>query len=163
MSVPFWNAILDKPSEHLVAISVLVGHWSKINNQWLSDTRVPQMIQFLKTYPDLFARMLKHLPYISPIFDILNKLVSADDLHPQLGIISWLHDSQFVPQVLDLLDPATSPIAAHTPAGDLLRGVQAQHLQVSNSNNNRFKQSLEIRKAQSIQMRQSGAVGRITR
>ena len=83
------------------------------------------MIQFLKTYPDLLPRMLVHLPYISPIYDILNKLVTTDDIHPQLGIISWLHESQFVPQVLDLLDPVKSAVAAHTPAGDLLRGIVA--------------------------------------
>lgn len=83
------------------------------------------MIQFLKNFPDLFSRMLKHLPYISPIADIFNKLVASDDLHPQLGIIAWLHEAELVPQVLALLDPSKAAIAAHTPAGDLLRGMVA--------------------------------------
>lgn len=124
--VPFWNAILDKPPSELEQQSVQVGHWSKVNIQWLSNNRVPNMIQFLKTsLPDLFPRLLVHLPYVSPISDILSKLVNSDDPHPQLRIIDWLHEERLVQLAIDMLDPATSPIEAHTPAGEFLRGIVA--------------------------------------
>lgn len=99
------------------------------------------MIQFLKTFPDLLPRMLKHLPYISPIADILNKLVVSDENHPQLGIISWLHEAQLVPLVVDLLDPVKSPVAAHTPAGDLLRGIVAASSAASASKQQQLQQA----------------------
>ena len=92
---------------------------------WLSNTRVPQMVQFLKSIPSLFPRLLVHLPYVSPIFDILAKLVYADDPHPQLNIIPWLQSENLVSQVVALLDPVKAPIEAHIPAGEFLRGIIA--------------------------------------
>lgn len=106
-------------------MSVQVGHWSKVNIQYLSNNRISQMIQFLHSVPRLLERMLLHLPYISPIFDILTKLINSDDQHPQLGIIAWLHSAGLVPQAVELLNPATSSLEAHTAAGDLLRGIVA--------------------------------------
>ena len=83
------------------------------------------MVQFLKSIPALFPRLLTHLPYVSPIFDILTKLINTDDSHPQLQIISWLYSEDLISQVLALLDPINAPIEAHVPAGEFLRGIIA--------------------------------------
>lgn len=123
--VPFWNSILDKKSQDLAEISVHAGHWAKVNMQWLSGPRVPQYVQFLQNVPDLFPRMLVHLPYISPIFDVLVKIANIDDTHPQLAIVEWLKRTQLVSRVLDLLDPVTAPLEAHAPASDFLRSLVA--------------------------------------
>lgn len=101
------------------------GHWSKVNIHWLSSSRAPQLVQFLRHVPNLFPRILRHLPYVSPIFDVLVKLANTDESHPQLGIIDWLHKSRLIPQVLELLDPVTSPIEAHAPASEFLRSLIA--------------------------------------
>lgn len=124
-AVPFWNAILDKMPQELAEISVHAGHWSKVNIHWLSNARAPQVVQFLKHVPNLFPRMLRHLPYVSPIFDVLVKLANTDESHPQLGIIDWLHKAKLIPQVLELLDPVSSPIEAHAPASEFLRSLIA--------------------------------------
>jgi hypothetical protein len=123
--VPFWEAILDRVPQELAEISVYAGHWSKVNIHWLSGPRAPQLVHFLKTVPNLFPRMLKHLPYVSPVFDVLVKLANTDDTHPQLGITEWLYNSNLISQVLDLLDPATSPKEAHAPASEFLRSLVA--------------------------------------
>lgn len=69
--------------------------------------------------------MLGHLPYVSPVFDILVKLANTDETHPQLGVIEWLHKAKLIPQVLDLLDPVTAPTEAHAPASEFLRSLIA--------------------------------------
>lgn len=69
--------------------------------------------------------MLRHLPYVSPIFDVFVKLANTDETHPQLGIIDWLYKSRLIPQVLELLDPVTSPTEAHAPASEFLRSLIA--------------------------------------
>lgn len=123
--MPFWDAVLDKVPQELAEISVHAGHWSKVNIHWLSSARAPQLVQFLKTVHDLFPRMLRHLPYVSPIFDVLVKLANTDETHPQLGIIEWLHNAKLIPQVLELLDPVSSPMEAHAPASEFLRSLIA--------------------------------------
>lgn len=109
----------------LAEISVHAGHWSKANIHWLSNARAPQLVSFLKTVPNLFPRMLRHLPYVSPVFDVLVKLANTDETHPQLGIIEWLYTAKLIPQVLGLLDPVTSPVEAHAPASEFLRSLIA--------------------------------------
>jgi len=69
--------------------------------------------------------MLKHLPYVSPVFDVLVKLANTDDTHPQLDITEWLSSCNLISQVLDMLDPATSPTEAHAPASEFLRSLVA--------------------------------------
>jgi hypothetical protein len=123
--VPFWNYILDKGPNRSAEQALQVGHWAKVNIQWLSGARTAQMLSFLQALPNLFDRMLVHLPSLSPISDILTKLVNVDDSHPHLGIIAWLHQQRLVPKVLELLDPISQPIDAHTPAGEFLRGIVA--------------------------------------
>lgn len=124
-SEPFWNAILDKSPEHLSAVSVQVGHWAKVNILWLSNTRMSQMVAFLKSVPNLLQRILVHLPHISPISDILLKIVNIEDQHPHLRVVDWLREQRLIQQVLDLLDPRHNSPEAHGPAGDFLRGIVA--------------------------------------
>jgi len=151
-TVPFWNEILDKPPEELASIAVQVGHWAKVNIQWLSNSRVPQMIRFLQSIPDLFPRLLLHLPSVSSISDILSKLVNIDDQHPDLKVINWLSEEKLVDKVLDLLDPRNNSVAAHGPAGDFLRGIVAAASAASASKQHQQQQQ---------QQHQQGVTGEI--
>lgn len=75
--------------------------------------------------PNFIPRMLAHLPYTTPIFDVIIKLINTDDTHPQLHIIDWLHEADLIAQSIELLNPELETIEAHAPACDLLRGCVA--------------------------------------
>jgi len=113
------------------------------------------MTNFLRALPNLFDRMLVHLPSLSPISDILTKLVNMDDTHPHLGIIAWLHQQKLVPKVLELLDPITQPMEAHTPAGEFLRGIVAA---ASTASANKQQQQQQQQAAPSNGKNRSNAV-----
>ncbi|KAK9357076.1 SIT4 phosphatase-associated protein-domain-containing protein [Lipomyces doorenjongii] len=112
----FWT-FLDKPAP---LDPVYAGYFTKTNEQFL-ERKTEQMIDFLKTQPDLVARFMRHIDTPS-IMDLLLKILCTDKPDNPTGIIDYLQSQKLISSLISFL---SAEIASNTQsaAGDFLKAL----------------------------------------
>ncbi|KAK9248377.1 SIT4 phosphatase-associated protein-domain-containing protein [Lipomyces tetrasporus] len=112
----FWT-FLDNPAP---LDPVYAGYFTKTNEQFL-ERKTEQMIDFLKTQPDLVARFMRHIDTPS-IMDLLLKILCTDKPDNPTGIIDYLQSQKLIANLISFL---SADIASNTQsaAGDFLKAL----------------------------------------
>ncbi|KAK9369065.1 SIT4 phosphatase-associated protein-domain-containing protein [Lipomyces kononenkoae] len=112
----FWT-FLDKPAP---LDPVYAGYFTKTNEQFL-ERKTEQMIEFLKTQPELVARFMRHIDTPS-IMDLLLKILCTDKPDNPTGIIEYLQSQRLIPSLISFLSAETAS-NTQSAAGDFLKAL----------------------------------------
>ncbi|KAK9238379.1 SIT4 phosphatase-associated protein-domain-containing protein [Lipomyces kononenkoae] len=112
----FWT-FLDKPAP---LDPVYAGYFTKTNEQFL-ERKTEQMIEFLKTQPELVARFMRHIDTPS-IMDLLLKILCTDKPDNPTGIIEFLQSQKLIPSLISFLSVETAS-NTQSAAGDFLKAL----------------------------------------
>ncbi|KAK9452652.1 SIT4 phosphatase-associated protein-domain-containing protein [Dipodascopsis uninucleata] len=99
---------------------VYAGYFAKTNEQFL-DRKTEQMIEFLKTLPNLVEKFMKHID-TPAIMDLLLKILCTDKPDSEVGIIETLQEQQLIPRLISFLSADTTS-NTQSAAGDFLKAL----------------------------------------
>ncbi|KAK9480659.1 SIT4 phosphatase-associated protein-domain-containing protein [Lipomyces japonicus] len=112
----FWQ-FLDNPNP---IDQVYAGYFTKTNEQFL-ERKTEQMIEFLKTIPDLVPKFMRHIDTPS-IMDLLLKILCTDKPDSPTGIIDTLQSQRLIPSLISFLSDKT-PSNTQSASGDFLKAL----------------------------------------
>ncbi|KAK7202655.1 SIT4 phosphatase-associated protein-domain-containing protein [Myxozyma melibiosi] len=112
----FWT-FLDNPAP---LDPVYAGYFTKTNEQFL-ERKTDQMVEFLKTQPNLVERFMRHIDTPSTM-DLLLKILCTDKPDSPTGIIDYLQVQRLIPSLIGFLS-ADTPSNSQSAAGDFLKAL----------------------------------------
>ncbi|KIY46945.1 SAPS-domain-containing protein [Fistulina hepatica ATCC 64428] len=117
---PFWESVLDRPSDDMKTHMVMATNFAKVNSVFLSKKPV-EMLEFIKAQPNIIERLLTHIE-TPPFVDVLVRIVQLDEQPSCAGVIDWLSSQSLIPRLIDLLAP-TQSLDIHAVVCDLIKAI----------------------------------------
>lgn len=126
-----WSILDDSHNNYPLSVTVST-YFMKINERLL-DINMSKMIEYLLTKNHLVDKFLKNISNPS-LMDFLLKVISTDKPDAPTGIIDLLYKQNFIPKLIDLLDPSNSPesTSSASSAADFIKAFVTLS---ANSNN----------------------------
>ncbi|RKO97803.1 hypothetical protein CXG81DRAFT_12446, partial [Caulochytrium protostelioides] len=112
--VALWS-FLDRPAP---LNPLLASYFSKANCMLLQK-HLGEMLATIKSIPGVIDKLLMHIG-CSAIADLTLKLITCEDMPEGRGVVDWLSQENFIPQLVDHLDPHRDPEEHNMAAQSLL-------------------------------------------
>ncbi|KZT61563.1 SAPS-domain-containing protein [Calocera cornea HHB12733] len=120
LMTPFWDTILDKPTDDLLSNPVMTARFTKINSVFLTK-KPTEMLNFIKKVTNVVPKLLTHIE-IPAIVDLLFRIVKSDGQTEGAGAVDWLSSEGFIPLLIKLLSPYQRS-EIHAAVAELLKDI----------------------------------------
>ncbi|KAF9959710.1 hypothetical protein BGZ72_008957 [Mortierella alpina] len=118
MLVKFWE-FLDRPAP---LNPVQASYFAKVIGVFLMK-KTGDMLQFIKTQPDVVSKLLLHIS-TSSVMDLLLKIISMEESPEGRGTVQWLSEQGLMPWLVNRLDP-NNDAEIHSVASQVLLDIIA--------------------------------------